>query len=63
MKTAFSKEVISKYKGIEIAKTWFSSNFTGTVTHSAILPDGSHISSPDRRNLKKRINKFLNVKL
>lgn len=48
------------YMGIEIQKGWISSNFIGTVTHYATLPDGRKISSPIRAHVTKRIKKYFN---
>jgi hypothetical protein len=48
----------TSYMGIEITKTWFSSNFIGTVRHHAYLPDGRYISSPIRAHVTKRIKKY-----
>lgn len=48
------------YMGVEITKGWISSNFTGTVTHYATLPDGRKISSPVRSHVTKRIKKYFN---
>lgn len=48
------------YKGIEITKTFVTSNYSGTLRFHAILPNGSKVSSPDKNNLKKRIKKYFN---
>lgn len=48
----------STYMGIEITKSWFSSNFTGTVRHTAVLPNGKIISSTIRAHVTKRIRKY-----
>lgn len=48
------------YMGIEVTKAWTSSNFTGSVTHYATLPDGRIISSPIRSHVTKRIRKYFN---
>lgn len=48
------------YMGIDILKGWNSSNFIGSVTHYATLPDGRLISSPIRSHVTKRIRKYFN---
>lgn len=50
----------STYRGIVIVKSWFSSNFIGTVSHSAVLPNGKIISSNQRSHVTKRIRKYFN---
>ena len=50
--------VTTPYMGVEISKGWISSNFTGTVTHYATLPNGQTVSSPVRKHVTKRIKKY-----
>jgi hypothetical protein len=47
--------------GIEITWGGIGSNISGTSRFYATLPNGTKVSSPVKRYLKKRIKKFFNT--